>query len=197
MNVGLLMFLIVFIYAVLGINLFSHVKSQDPMSKRDNFRSFPNAFMDLIVASTGEGWNEMMEVLSAKNTMLHECKEEHSYEDYAANGYEPVGCGANKLITYLFFMSYTFLMTLVFLNLFIAIILDGYFEASDSEGNALTPELEQQCIDCWAVFDPDATGIINYVDFKDLMYALDSPLGWDQNFKRNPHREIKALSMMF
>ena len=133
MNVGLLMFLIAFIYTVVGINLFAHVKSQEPMNRRLNFTSFPNGFMTLIGICTGDGWDILMEVLSAKNTILHACEEDNTYAAYAANNFEPVGCGANQLITYAFFISYTFLMTLVFLNLFIAIILDGYFEASDSE----------------------------------------------------------------
>lgn len=42
-------------------------------------------------------------------------------------GYNPVGCG-HYLVTYVFFFSYLMMITLVFLNLFVAIILNGYFE---------------------------------------------------------------------
>ena len=129
MNMGLLLFLIVFIYAVLGINLFATIKSQAPMNSRLNFQSFANAFMTMIRTCTGEGWNDLMAVLCMGNTPFNLCINDSSYE---ANAKEPVNCGASKAVTWLFFASYTFLITLVFLNLFIAIILDGYFDASDT-----------------------------------------------------------------
>ena len=62
-NVGSLMFLFIFIYAVIGTNLFAEVKMKSPMHERLNFRTFPNAVVTLIRAATGEGWNDLMDAL--------------------------------------------------------------------------------------------------------------------------------------
>jgi len=181
MNIGLLMFLIIFIYAVLGINLFATVKPAPPMNKRLNFDNFSNAFMTLIRICTGECWNDLMEVLSRQQTPMHFCVTgEQSYTAYMAAGYKAQGCGVP--FAWLYFISYTFLLTLVFLNLFIAIILDGYFEASSQTGQTLTPCLTAKCLDSWSIYDPDATGIIPMKDFPALMFSLGSPLGWDSSF---------------
>lgn len=63
LNVGSLMFLFIFIYAVIGTNMFAEVKLKSPMHERLNFMSFPNAFITLIRAATGEGWNDLMDAL--------------------------------------------------------------------------------------------------------------------------------------
>ena len=100
MNVGLLMFLTVMIYAVVGIALFGSVKHSGPMNKRLNFGNFLNAFMTLIRICTGEGWNDLMYALSARNSHYHSCEEDPvSYIKYVENGYEPNSCGANYLVT--------------------------------------------------------------------------------------------------
>ena len=89
MNIGLLMFLIIFIYAVLGINLFSTIKPAAPMNKRLNFNNFSNAFMTLIRICTGECWNDLMEVLSRQQTPMHVCvTRAETYAEYEANGFE-------------------------------------------------------------------------------------------------------------
>jgi hypothetical protein len=87
LNVGLLMFLIVFIYAVLGMNLFATVKNQAPMNKRLNFECFPSAFVTLIRICTGEAWSDLMEVLSRPASAYNECKMNPTFTDYKENGY--------------------------------------------------------------------------------------------------------------
>jgi len=48
-----------------------------------------------------------------------------TFEDYADNNYETVGCGRG-FEGILFFFSFYLLVNLIFLNLFIAIILQGF-----------------------------------------------------------------------
>lgn len=89
------------------------------------------------------------------------------------------------------------MLTLVFLNLFIAIILDGYFEASNQTGQMLTPTLTAKCLDSWSTYDPDATGLIPIADFENLMFALNRPLGWDKSYQKNKARQKKSQKMIF
>jgi hypothetical protein len=104
------------------------------------------------------------------------------------------GCG-NKPVSILFFFSYLILITLVFLNLFIAIILNGYFETCDQEASNLNKDLLGQFADAWSRLDPDATGFIKIVDFQNLMFELGPPLGWGQDHHDKPERTKRHSKM--
>jgi hypothetical protein len=62
-NVGFLMLLIIYVYAVIGVHMFAPVKLNGPMNDRLNFQTVGNAFVALIRVATGEGWNDLMEAL--------------------------------------------------------------------------------------------------------------------------------------
>lgn len=59
-NVMQLIFLMFFIFAALGINLFSGVMLQDNLDGKNNFQNFHNALIILMKFSTGEDWNAFM-----------------------------------------------------------------------------------------------------------------------------------------
>jgi hypothetical protein len=63
--------------------------------------------------------------LSMSNSITFQCVSDPSYDGIVANGGVTNGCG-----TYwgavLFFVTYEVLVTFIFLNLFIAIILQGF-----------------------------------------------------------------------
>lgn len=59
-NIGSLIFLMLFIYAVLGMNLFAYVMNQEAINDQVNFRKFGPAFMLLLRCATGENWNKLM-----------------------------------------------------------------------------------------------------------------------------------------
>ena len=68
MSVGSLMFLLLFIYAVLGVQMFHGVAlNPDGLLTDDaNFRSLPEALLTLFRASTGESWNGVMHDLQCQ-----------------------------------------------------------------------------------------------------------------------------------
>jgi hypothetical protein len=129
LNVGGLMGLIIYIYAVLGINLFAETKFNEPMHERFNFLDLWSAYTTLFAVSTGEGWGDLMNSLSRGNKLGNKCINSPTYEDYIKAG-EPVGCG-NIIISYTFFFTFVSLVSIVFLNLFVAIILNGYFDTKE------------------------------------------------------------------
>jgi len=55
-NVGTLLLLFLFIYAILGIYLFAEIKHNFPLDKYINFNSLWQAIVTLFRASTGENW---------------------------------------------------------------------------------------------------------------------------------------------
>jgi len=184
MNVGGLMFLIIYIYAIFGMNFFADIKMSGPMNERLSFMSVFTSFVTLIRVTTGENWNELMNALSKQNSQGHSCIENPTYADLKANFYAQVGCG-KPVIAYLFFGSYLVMLTLVFLNLFIAIILNGYFESVDKSQQYVDQDLIEVFKDSWSKFDPTATGFIPIKDVKEFLFELDAPLGWNESFKDN------------
>ena len=59
-NVGSLLILFIYLYSVLGVFLFAHVKFGESLNKDANFRDFPTAALTLFRIVTGEAWNELM-----------------------------------------------------------------------------------------------------------------------------------------
>jgi hypothetical protein len=60
-NVFSLLFLILFIYAVLGVFMFNNVLYGNVIEPEfNNFRNFSNALLFLFRIATGEDWNSIM-----------------------------------------------------------------------------------------------------------------------------------------
>jgi hypothetical protein len=59
-NVMSLFILALFIFACVGINLFSGVKYQENIDEKNNFQTFGNSMLILMRFSTGEGWSDFM-----------------------------------------------------------------------------------------------------------------------------------------
>lgn len=62
-NIGLLLGLVIFIYMILGIEVYSYTKYGDNVNEDANFRDIKSAFFTLFRVSTGEGWNFIMDDL--------------------------------------------------------------------------------------------------------------------------------------
>ncbi|KAL8164380.1 UNVERIFIED_CONTAM: hypothetical protein K2H54_050112, partial [Gekko kuhli] len=102
--VALLIAMIFFIYAVIGMQTFGKVALQDntPINRNNNFQTFPQAVLLLFRCATGEAWQEiMLASLPGKR-----CDPESDYEPG-----EEFTCGSNFAIVYFisFFMLCAFL----------------------------------------------------------------------------------------
>ena len=121
-NIGGLLLLFIFIYSVLGMLLFGEVKRNGLMSDHINFENFLNSFITLFIAATGDSWDAMMGDFATVRKTSNQCIKEPSYQDYVDNGFQTVGC-SNVGLSFAYFISYTFVVNLIFLKIFIAIIL--------------------------------------------------------------------------
>ena len=75
-----------------------------------------------------------------KRNILFDCIENPSYYDYVENGYNTMGCG-NLYLAVITFNTFAIIVNLIFLNLFIAIILDSYEETTDRKKRMFNNEL--------------------------------------------------------
>ena len=132
MNVGLLMLLIIYLFAIIGVQYFCDMKFNFQMTRLLNFQTLPKAYLTLFGVATGDGWNDLLEALSMEASVSNHCIKNPTYADYVANNKQPIGCGSRTFATFYFF-SFVFMISIIFMNLFIAIILEGYFLITEKE----------------------------------------------------------------
>ena len=100
--------------------------------------------------------------------ILFQCEYAQTFEDRQINGVN--GCGS--MISYAYFCSFILMVSLIFLNLFIAIILEGQLQASQQQGARVTEQTRQAFTSSWMKYDPDATGFIKVTDLSEMILDL-------------------------
>jgi Ion transport protein len=195
-NIGGLLMLTLFVFSVLGINLFPFTKLQSTLNIDSNFQNFGTSFITLLKISTGENWNVLMKDASRDPQPNFACIEISSYEDYLKYGIKMNfldylglnGCG--NWTAGLFFIVFQVIFTLILLNLFIAIILQAFDESSKTEKAKIRNSDYDAFKALWKEYDPDGTSFLNVADIDKFMIRLNPPLG-DKKFI------IKAERMKF
>ncbi len=65
--ISLLLLIVLFIYSVLGMEFFCFTQWQENLNEDANFTDFTQSIITLFRASTGEGWNGIMDDMLRKN----------------------------------------------------------------------------------------------------------------------------------
>ncbi|XP_076597612.1 calcium channel, voltage-dependent, L type, alpha 1F subunit isoform X1 [Chaetodon auriga] len=173
--VALLIAMIFFIYAVIGMQTFGKVAMQDhtQINRNNNFQTFPQAVLLLFRCATGEAWQEiMLASLPGKR-----CDPESDYEPG-----EEFSCGSNFAIVY--FISFFMLCAFLIINLFVAVIMDN-FDYLTRDWSILGPHHLDEFKRIWSEYDPEAKGRIKHLDVVALLRRIQPPLGFG---KLCPHR---------
>ncbi|XP_035387099.1 voltage-dependent P/Q-type calcium channel subunit alpha-1A isoform X9 [Electrophorus electricus] len=172
--VCLLIAMLFFIYAIIGMQLFGNIAIEEDgdsaINQHNNFRTFFQALMLLFRSATGEAWHDIMLACLG----LRSC-------DPLSGNPEPE-CGSE--FAYLYFVSFIFLCSFLMLNLFVAVIMDN-FEYLTRDSSILGPHHLDEYVRIWAEYDPAACGRIHYKDMYSLLRVIDPPLGLG---KKCPHR---------
>lgn len=62
-------------------------------------------------------------------SIIFQCDLDPSYESIKLNGGEVNGCGTS--IAYIYFIAFQLVVTIIFLNLFVAVILQGFSSSNE------------------------------------------------------------------
>lgn len=168
--VGMLIFLLFFIYAIIGMQMFSLIRidsEEEPwaqINRQNNFRAFFPAMQVLFRSATGENWHNIM--LACGNNA--EC--DRSLPASVGAAY----CGNS--FTYAYFISFIFFCSFLLLNLFVAVIMDNFGYLTQDE-SILGPHHLDEFIRVWAEFDPRATGRIKHTEVCQLLRQMSPPIG--------------------
>ena len=95
--------------------------------------------------------------------MNFDCDPSPTFESIKANGGEPNGCGS--AFSYLYFVLFTLIVSIIFLNLFVAVILNGFTSSNEEEGISKFKEKIAKVKKIWQEYDPEATGFISVNQF--------------------------------
>lgn len=84
-NVGGLLVLFIFIFAVISLNFFSEVKQNYPMNVNFNFSNIFDSIIVLFVIHTGDTFFDLFKALKLKHDILNNCIEDPTYDDFVKN----------------------------------------------------------------------------------------------------------------
>jgi hypothetical protein len=183
-NIAVLLFLIVFIYAVMGMNLFGYLPYQGVINDVINFQTFPNALLLMFRLTTAVSWDAVLESLMVSQPTCD--PDYYTMPDgrvIQASG----GSCVDPVLAIIFIVSYIALVYLIITNMYVAIILENFEMATEEEEIGVTDDDFELFYFIWEKYDPHATQFIKYEKLSDFIGELDEPLGIPKA-QRNSHR---------
>jgi hypothetical protein len=182
--VALLIAMLFFIYAVIGMQMFGKIASDDDraINLNNNFQTFFSSLLVLFRSATGEAWQEIMYACGPNSGA--KC-------DSRSRSKKNEKCGNYFAIPY--FLSFYILCSFLIINLFVAVIMDN-FDYLTRDWSILGPHHLDEFVRLWSEYDPEAKGRIKHLDVITLLRKISPPLGFG---KLCPHRVAckKLVSM--
>ncbi|XP_058488338.1 sodium channel, voltage gated, type VIII, alpha subunit b isoform X4 [Solea solea] len=167
-NIGLLLFLVMFIFSIFGMSNFGYVKHGAGIDDLYNFETFGNSMIILFMITTSAGWDGLL--LPILN-YPPDCDPTYENPGTPATG----DCG-NPSVGIFFFVMYIIISFLIVVNMYIAIILENFSVATEESADPLSEDDFETFYEIWEKFDPDASQFITYAKLSDFADALEHPL---------------------
>ena len=114
---------------------------------------------------TSAGWAESLEAIS----------NDKDCDTGDSNMGNPGDCG-NYLAGVAFMILYLVLSFLIIVNMYIAVILENYSQATEDVQEGITDEDYDLFYEIWQEFDPDGTQYMPYRCLTEFLDVLESPL---------------------
>ncbi|XP_061544761.1 sodium channel, voltage gated, type VIII, alpha subunit b isoform X4 [Phycodurus eques] len=167
-NIGLLLFLVMFIFSIFGMSNFGYVKHGAGIDDMYNFETFGNSMIILFMITTSAGWDGLL--LPILN-YPPDC--DPSLEN---SGTPSTGNCGNPSVGIFFFVMYIIISFLIVVNMYIAIILENFSVATEESTDPLSEDDFETFYEIWEKFDPTASQFITYAKVSDFADALEHPL---------------------
>jgi len=166
-NVALLLFMVMFIFAIVGMNQFQHLKENGVINQLFSFSTFGNAMLLLFQLCTAAGWSD---VVLACSLQPPDC-------DTSFGGYSNGNCGS-PAVSQIYFGLYIVLMSLILVSAYIAILLEHLTDEENISNAANIPQREyDHYYKIWQKYDPDADQYIDEDDLVPFLSEIKPPLG--------------------
>ncbi|KAM4691946.1 LOW QUALITY PROTEIN: sodium channel protein type 4 subunit alpha-like [Rhinophrynus dorsalis] len=168
-NIGLVLFLVMFIYSIFGMFNFAYVKKEAGIDDMFNFETFGNSIICLFQITTFAGWDGLLYPIL--NSGPPDC--DPNLENPGTN---VLGNCGNPAIGIVFFCSYIIISFLIVVNMYIAIIQENFNVATEKSSEPLCEDDFEMFYETWEKFDPDATQFVEYSRMSDFVDTLKEPL---------------------
>uniref|UniRef100_A0A7S3GFT3 Ion transport domain-containing protein n=1 Tax=Palpitomonas bilix TaxID=652834 RepID=A0A7S3GFT3_9EUKA len=166
-NVLGLLLLIFYVVAVLAVQLFANVRYQFYVGESANFRTFPDALRTVFQISAGDNWHAIMRELMIKDP---QCTRYSDYVDRTSDyawlqslsyvNDESLQDDCGSVLSPIYFVIFYILVVFIFMNLFIAVVLENFEHTYRTEKSLIEPQQKHLFNDIWKKFDPLALGFI-------------------------------------
>lgn len=169
LNIGLLVFLVMFIYAIFGMYNFAYVKKEAGINDVSNFETFGSSMLCLFQVTTFSGWDGMLGAIF--NSQWSDCD-----PDKINPGTEVRGDCGSPSVGIFYFVSYILISWLIIVNMYIVLIMEFLSIPSKRKNRTLSEDDFRRFFQVWNRFDPDRTQYIDSTKLSDFAAALDPPL---------------------
>ncbi|XP_048110700.1 LOW QUALITY PROTEIN: sodium channel, voltage gated, type VIII, alpha subunit b [Alosa alosa] len=167
-NIGLLLFLVMFIFSIFGMSNFAYVKRELGIDDMYNFETFGNSMIILFMITTSAGWDGLLAPIMNYDP---DCDPLKDQPGTTVRG----NCG-NPSVGIFFFVMYIIVSFLIVVNMYIAIILENFSVATEESADPLCEDDFESFYEIWEKFDPDASQFITFAKLPDFADTLEHPL---------------------
>uniref|UniRef100_A0A8C1VIF3 Sodium channel protein n=1 Tax=Cyprinus carpio TaxID=7962 RepID=A0A8C1VIF3_CYPCA len=167
-NIGLLLFLVMFIFSIFGMSNFAYVKREAGIDDLYNFETFGNSMICLFMITTSAGWDGLLAPIL---NYPPDCDPNKENPGTSVKG----NCG-NPSVGIFFFVMYIIVSFLIVVNMYIAIILENFSVATEESADPLCEDDFESFYEIWEKFDPTASQFITFAKLGDFADTLEHPL---------------------
>ncbi|KAH0507503.1 Sodium channel protein type 10 subunit alpha [Microtus ochrogaster] len=167
-NIGLLLFLVMFIYSIFGMASFANVVEEAGIDDMFNFKTFGNSMLCLFQITTSAGWDGLLSPIL--NTGPPYC------DPNLPNSNGSRGNCGSPAVGIVFFTTYIIISFLIVVNMYIAVILENFNVATEESTEPLSEDDFDMFYETWEKFDPKATQFIAFSALSDFADTLSGPL---------------------
>ncbi|XP_052396954.1 sodium channel protein type 8 subunit alpha-like isoform X6 [Carassius gibelio] len=167
-NIGLLLFLVMFIFSIFGMSNFAYVKREAGIDDMYNFETFGNSMICLFMITTSAGWDGLLAPIL---NYPPDCDPNKENPGTSVKG----NCG-NPSVGISFFVMYIIVSFLIVVNMYIAIILENFSVATEESADPLCEDDFESFYEIWEKFDPTASQFVTFAKLSDFADTLEHPL---------------------
>ncbi|XP_048586594.1 sodium channel protein 60E isoform X3 [Nematostella vectensis] len=128
-NIGTLLFLVMFIYAIIGMSSFGNIKKQGALNDLVNFETFSSSIILIFRLGTGTGWNDILDALVVQPPHC----------DPNFGGLPNGNCGF-PIGAVFYLVTYIVSVFLIIVNMYIAVLLDNVNRAHENDEFGLSKD---------------------------------------------------------
>lgn len=188
LKVSLLLGYALFVFAIIGVQIFPITRWGYGLDANTNFATFPNAFSSFVKFAAGEDWFDTYQASSVAAPRCVSAMQAESVTATTTTSNNAAGnnsdCGSS-LLSAIFYNVFYVLVALVLQNLYAATIVDTYVSTSaviEARGQSerllgFTGDHLRRFQQVWSEFDTGALGYVHIKHLLPLLTQLELPLG--------------------